>query len=70
MSLNGHISGSVGKKGNELGQFDTPEGIVASYITGRIYVADCRNHHIQVLGSDLSFILNHLAVKDQRGSVQ
>ena len=32
MSLNGCISGSVGKKGNEPGQFDTPEGIVASYI--------------------------------------
>ena len=56
MSLNGQISGSVGKKGNGPGQFDTPEGIVASYITGLIYVADRGNHRIQVLGSDLSFI--------------
>ena len=45
-----------GNSGNELFKFSSPIGIAAHPTTGEIFVADKRNHRIQVFnGADLSF---------------
>ena len=49
-----HIA-SVGKKGSGPLQFNYPEGIAISPITGLVYIADWNNHRIQVLNPDLTF---------------
>ena len=46
---------TVGKKGNGLSEFNAPDGIAISPITGQVYIADVRNHRIQVLNPDLTF---------------
>ena len=46
---------SVGEEGSGLLQFDFPDGIAISPITGQLYIADCHNHRIQVLNPDLTF---------------
>ena len=55
ISLSGEEVASVGKKGNGLSEFNTPDGIAISSITGQVYIADCVNHRIQVLNPDLTF---------------
>ncbi len=44
-----------GTKGSGPLQFNKPEGIAVSPTTGKIFIADCYNHRIQVLNPDLSF---------------
>ena len=46
---------SVGETGSGPLQFDFPDGITISPITGQVYIADCHNHRIQVLNPDLTF---------------
>ena len=55
ISMDGDRVASVGEKGSGRRQFDTPDGIAISPITGQVYIADCYNHRIQVLNPDLTF---------------
>ena len=55
ISMDGDCIASVGEKGSEPLQFDTPDGIAISPITGQVYIADRCNHRIQVLNPDLTF---------------
>ena len=54
IDMDGYRIASIGEKGTEPLQFNTPAGIAISPITKQVYIADC-NHRIQVLNSDLSF---------------
>ena len=58
ISMDGDRVASVGGYGSGLRQFNAPDGIAISPITGQVYIADCGNHRIQVLNPDnlLSFI--------------
>ena len=55
ISMDGDCIASVGKKGSGPLQFNTPDGIAISPITGQVYIADMYNHRIQVLNLDLTF---------------
>ena len=55
ISMDGYLIASVDKKGSRPLQFDTPDGIAISPITGQVYIADTYNHRIQVLNPDLTF---------------
>ena len=55
ISMDGDCIASVGEKGKGRQQFDTPDGIAISPITGQVYIADSGNHRIQVLNPDLTF---------------
>ena len=55
ISMDGRCVASVGEKGSGPLQFDSPDGIAISPITGHVYIADCYNHRIQVLSRDLTF---------------
>ena len=55
ISMDGDCVASVGKKGSGRQQFNTPDGIAISPITGQVYIADSGNHRIQVLNPDLTF---------------
>ena len=55
ISMDGDLVASVGEKGSGRRQFNTPEGIAISPITGQVYIADFGNHRIQVLNPDLTF---------------
>ena len=55
ISMDGKCIKSVGKQGCGPLEFNSPCGITISPITGRIYIADCYNHRLQVLNPDLSF---------------
>ena len=45
----------IGKSGNGVLEFKYPTGIAISPIKDRIYIADSKNHRIQVLNPDLTF---------------
>ena len=45
----------VGSYGNGPLQFCYPAGIAINKTTGQVYVADCDNHRVQVLNTDLTF---------------
>ena len=53
--LDGTVVKAVGKEGSSILQFSGSCGIAVSGTTGDIYVADQKNHRIQVLKSDLTF---------------
>uniref|UniRef100_A0A1X7SN58 SMP-30/Gluconolactonase/LRE-like region domain-containing protein n=1 Tax=Amphimedon queenslandica TaxID=400682 RepID=A0A1X7SN58_AMPQE len=55
ISMDGDLIASVGEKGSGPLQFNGPEGIAISPITGQVYIADRNNHRIQVLNPDLTF---------------
>ena len=55
ISMDGDRVASVGEKGSGRRQFNIPDGIAISPITGQVYIADCDNHRIQVLNPDLTF---------------
>ena len=55
ISMDGYLIASVGKEGSEPLQFNTPDGIAISPITGQVYIADRNNDRIQVLNPDLTF---------------
>ena len=55
ISMDGACIASVCVKGNKPLQFDTPDGIAISPVTGHIYVVESGNHRIQVLNPDLTF---------------
>ena len=55
ISMDGDCIASVGGKGSGPLQFNLPDGISISPITGQIYIADWYNHRIQVLNPDLTF---------------
>ena len=46
---------SVGEEGSGPLQFNGPDGIAISPITGQVYIVDWGNHRIQVLNPDLTF---------------
>ena len=56
-SSEGQLLASVGTEGTGQLQFNCPEDIVINTrnINVKVYVADCNNHRIQVLNSDLTF---------------
>uniref|UniRef100_A0A1X7TY67 RING-type domain-containing protein n=1 Tax=Amphimedon queenslandica TaxID=400682 RepID=A0A1X7TY67_AMPQE len=58
ISMGGDCVLSVGEKGNGPLQFDGPNGIAISPITGHVYVADWYNHRVQVLSPGLSFLFS------------
>ena len=53
--MDGYLIASVGKKGSGPLQFNDPDGMAISPITGQVYIADKSNHRIQVLNPDLTF---------------
>ena len=55
ISMDGCNIALVGKEGSEEKNFNIPNGIAISPITGQVYIADCWNHRIQVLNPDLTF---------------
>ena len=55
ISIDGDYVASVGVSGIGPLQFNTPDGIAISPITGQVYIADRFNHCIQVLNPDLTF---------------
>ena len=60
ISMDGDCVASVGKQEEEEEesgplQFNEPDGIAISPITGQVYIADNNNHRIQVLNPDLIF---------------
>ena len=55
ISMDGDCIASVGEKGSGPLQFNIPDGISISPITGQVYIADKHNHRIQVLNLDLTF---------------
>ena len=57
LTMDGKLIASVGQQGSKPLEFNYPWGITISPTTGQIYVADCDNHHIQVLNPDLTFLL-------------
>ena len=56
-SFDGHCVESIGSKkaGPDPLQFNCPRGLAIHPVTGQVFIADCRNHRIQVLNADLSF---------------
>ena len=52
--MDGRFVAAVGSKGNGKCSFDCPQNIVV-HPSGKVLVADCHNHRIQVLNPDLSF---------------
>ena len=55
ISMDGYLVASVGEEGSGPLQFNAPNGIAISPITGQVYIADRDNHRIQVLNPDLTF---------------
>ena len=55
ISMDGDCIASVGEYGSGQQQFNIPDGIAISPITGQVYIADSGNHRIQVLNPDLTF---------------
>ena len=55
ISMDGDRVASVGGYGSGPLQFDGPNGIAISRITGQVYIADRYNNRIQVLNPDLTF---------------
>ena len=57
ISMDGDCVASVGHiyKGKGRLQFNLPNGIAISPITGQVYIIDSHNHRIQVLNPDLTF---------------
>ena len=55
ISMDGDCIASVGDKGSGRRQYNLPNSIAISAITGQVYVADTDNHRIQVLNPDLTF---------------
>ena len=51
----GDYVAEVGKRGNQELEFNWPKGIAIHPKSKRIYVADDRNHRIQILNPDLTF---------------
>ena len=54
-SPEGQLLASVGTGGTGLLQFKDPRDIAINTRNNKVYVADCCNHRIQVLNSDLTF---------------
>ena len=54
-SPEGQLLASVGTRGTRPLQFHAPRDIAINTRNNKVYVADCNNHRIQVLNSDLSF---------------
>ena len=54
ISMDGKCITSIGKQGSGPLEFNEPNGITISQLTGYIYIADYNNHRIQVLNSDLT----------------
>ena len=55
IKMNGECIGTVGEYGSEKLQFNQPDGLAISPITGLIYIADTSNNRIQVLGPDFDY---------------
>ena len=55
ISMDGDRVASIGEKGSGRRQFNFPDGIAISPITGQVYIADWWYHRIQVLNPDLTF---------------
>jgi len=54
-SRNGRFLTSWGRKGTGRGEFDTPHGL-AMDARGRLFVADLRNHRVQIFEQDGRFV--------------
>ena len=55
ISMDGDCVASVGDKGSGRHQYNLPNGIAISPITGQVYIVDSYIHRIQVLNPDLTF---------------
>ncbi|XP_019855697.1 PREDICTED: E3 ubiquitin-protein ligase TRIM71-like [Amphimedon queenslandica] len=53
--MDGKLLKEIGCKGYGKEQFNNPFGITIDENTGKVYVADLKNHRIQVLNRDYSF---------------
>ena len=54
-SPEGQLLASVGTEGIGPVQFSSLDGIAVNSKNDKVYIADCKNHRIQVLNSDLTF---------------
>ena len=54
-TMEGECISCVGSKGDDPLQFHYPRGIAVNKTTGQVFIADQRNHRVQVLNSDLTF---------------
>uniref|UniRef100_A0A1X7UFG2 RING-type domain-containing protein n=1 Tax=Amphimedon queenslandica TaxID=400682 RepID=A0A1X7UFG2_AMPQE len=55
INMDGYLIASIDERGSGPLQFDVPDGLAISPITGQVYIADMGNHRIQVLNPDLTF---------------
>uniref|UniRef100_A0A1X7U9Z3 SMP-30/Gluconolactonase/LRE-like region domain-containing protein n=1 Tax=Amphimedon queenslandica TaxID=400682 RepID=A0A1X7U9Z3_AMPQE len=53
--MDGYLNKPLGKYGSDRQEFKYPHGIAISPITGKVYIADCNNHRIQVWNPNLTF---------------
>ena len=60
ISMDGDRVASVGGEGSGRRQFNRPDGIAISPITGQVYIADSGNHRIQVLNPGLTYRIQFL----------
>ena len=58
ISMEGDCVLSVGEKGNGPLQFDGPNGLAISPLSGQVYVADWYNHRVQVLSPSLGYLFS------------
>lgn len=63
------FSGTFGKEGSGKGQFNSPWGIACDS-TGKVYVADSRNHRIQVFTPDGKYLRLFGKYGDGRGELK
>ena len=54
-TLEGKFIKSVGQEGNGRLQFLSPQGITVHPSSGKVFIADTKNHRIQVLNDDLTY---------------
>ena len=54
-SPEGQLLASVGTEGTGPLQFCSPEDVAINTRNNKVYVADCSNHRVQILNSDLTF---------------
>ena len=63
----GQFLTAVGAKGTGPLQFNCPACIVCNAANMKVYVADCQNHRVQVLNSDLTFSSNFGKLGSSKG---
>ena len=66
----GEVVKSVGKEGENVGEFEFPRGIGIQYHNHQVYVCDKDNGTVQVFDSDLNFVRSFGTCGDSRGQLK